>query len=197
MDDTLLLAQLRAQFADSSAFDWPGELPLDATRHTAAVLIPIIPEATGLQVLLTRRTEHLHHHPGQISFPGGRIDAGDANAEAAALRECEEEIGLLASDVELLGQLPDYATSSGFRVTPFVGLVSPRFEPRLDSFEVAELFAVPLRFVLSPSNFQQHRVRYVSGMRQFYAVPHHGRFIWGVTAGMLAMLAAFVGENGR
>ncbi|MFT3733760.1 MAG: CoA pyrophosphatase [Rhodocyclaceae bacterium] len=197
MPDTELLERLRALLPKAQDFAWASELPPGSPGHAAAVLMPICQRADGLHLLLTRRTDHLHHHPGQISLPGGRVDAGDADARAAALRECDEEIGLRAAQVELLGQLPDYGTWSGFHVTPFVGLVSPDYTPRLDDFEVAELFSVPLAFLLDQGNYQHHRVERDSSRRHFFAVPWQGRFIWGVTAGMLAMLAAFVAHDGR
>ncbi|HSD35949.1 MAG TPA: CoA pyrophosphatase [Rhodocyclaceae bacterium] len=162
------------------------------SQSGASVLIALVPKPQGLSVLLTRRTDHLYNHPGQISFPGGRIEAGDASPIEAALRETEEEIGLPLNLVEVLGVLPDYGTSSGFRVTPVVGLASPDFAPKLDDFEVAELFDVPLDFLLNASNYQRHRVERQGLVRHFYAVPYPGRFIWGATAGMLAMFAAFM-----
>ena len=193
--DQTLLSTLRARFADQANFPWEREWPLHAEQSGASVLIGVMPRPQGLSVLLTRRTDHLHHHPGQISFPGGRLEDSDASPTEAALRESEEEIGLSADQVEILGVLPDYGTSSGFRVTPVVGLVSADFEPRLDAFEVAELFSVPLHFVLQTANYQRHRVQYNGGVRHFFAVPHAGRFIWGATAGMLAMFAAFVSST--
>ncbi len=195
--DENLLASLRSRFADSAGFSWEAEWPLHAGQSGASVLIAIAPTPLGPSVLLTRRTDHLYNHPGQISFPGGRIEADDASPVRAALRETEEEIGLRSDQVEVLGVLPDYATSSGFRVTPVVGLASPDFVPRLDDFEVAELFSVPLHFVLQTGNYQRHRVQRQNTVRHFYAVPYLGRFIWGATAGMLAMLAAFVADAHR
>ncbi|GAA5168887.1 CoA pyrophosphatase [Viridibacterium curvum] len=197
MPDTELLVRLRALLPGAQDFAWSSERQSGEPGRAAAVLMPIQQQADGLHLLLTRRTDHLHHHPGQISLPGGRIDAGDADARSAALRECEEEIGLRAAQVELLGQLPDYGTWSGFHVTPFVGLVSADYVPKLDSFEVAELFSVPLAFLLDQGNYQHHRVERDNARRHFFAVPWQGRFIWGVTAGMLAMLSAFVARNGR
>jgi 8-oxo-dGTP pyrophosphatase MutT (NUDIX family) len=190
-DQDLLIA-LRARFASRASFLWEDEWPVHAEQSSASVLIAIAPRAQGLSVLLTRRADHLYHHPGQISFPGGRVEDSDASPIQAALRESEEEIGLSAEQVEVLGSLPEYGTSSGFRVTPVVGLVSASFEPRLDAFEVAELFSVPLHFVLQTANYQRHRVQRDGSVRRFFAIPHAGRFVWGATAGMLAMLAAFM-----
>ncbi|MDB5800891.1 MAG: CoA pyrophosphatase [Rhodocyclales bacterium] len=165
---------------------------MHAEQSGASVLIAIAPGPQGLSILLTRRTDHLYNHPGQISFPGGRIESDDASPIRAALRETEEEIGLRGDQVEVLGVLPDYATSSNFRITPVVGLASPDFVPKLDAFEVAELFSVPLGFVLQMNNYQRHRVQRQDAVRHFFAVPYLGRFIWGATAGMLAMFAAFM-----
>ncbi|MDB5814038.1 MAG: CoA pyrophosphatase [Rhodocyclales bacterium] len=192
VSDQGLLTSLRARFASSTTFPWEAEWPLHAEQSGASVLIALAPTTQGLSVLLTRRTDHLYNHPGQISFPGGRIEADDASPIDAALRETEEEIGLRSAQVEVLGVLPDYATSSGFCVTPVVGLASPDFVPKLDDFEVAELFSVPLHFLLQANNYQRHRVQLKEMIRHFYAVPYLGRFIWGATAGMLAMFAAFM-----
>lgn len=154
----------------------------------AAVLIPIL-EHRELSVLLTRRTDHLHDHAGQIAFPGGRIDEGDADAVAAALREAEEEVGLAPSSVRISGRLDTYVTRTGFEVTPIVGLVRPPFEPELDRFEVAEVFEVPLRFFLEPANRQIHSRVWKGKERRFYVFPYEDYYIWGATAGMLCNLA--------
>jgi len=151
----------------------------------AAVLVPLINRASGITVLFTQRTAHLADHAGQISFPGGRVEAGDASTDDTALREAEEEIGLPRSTVDILGKLPDYYVPTGFRVIPVVGLIEPPFPVKLDSFEVAEIFEVPLRFFLDPENHQQHNIDYKGGRRQYYAMPYQGRFIWGATAGIL------------
>ncbi len=159
----------------------------------AAVLVPVVDRADGLSVLLTRRTDHLHHHPGQISFPGGRVERSDTSPVMTALRETEEEIGLAADRVELLGELAEYHTGTGFRVTPVVGLVHPPFELELDDFEVAEAFEVPLAFLLDPANRERHRIEYRGRMREFHAMPYRGYFIWGATAGILVQLACHLG----
>ncbi|MEC5386369.1 CoA pyrophosphatase [Uliginosibacterium sp. H3] len=192
MTQDQLLSTLHQRFARNAQFAWEEEWPLQDGQSGAGVLIALTPKPYGLSVLLTRRTDHLYNHPGQISFPGGRIEASDASPVDAALREAEEEIGLPADQVEVLGVLPDYGTSSGFRVTPVVGLTHSGFVPRLDDFEVAELFDVPLQFLLHTANYQRHRVERHGQVKHFYAVPYPGRFIWGATAGMLAMFAAFM-----
>jgi 8-oxo-dGTP pyrophosphatase MutT (NUDIX family) len=154
----------------------------------AAVLIPLILREEGLSVLLTQRTDHLHDHAGQISFPGGRIDPGDVNPDDTALRESEEEIGLDRAAVEIIGQLPQYLTVSGYSVTPIVGLVKPQAEYVLDAFEVADVFEVPLHFLMDPANHQVRVWESDQGSRRFYSMPYENRFIWGATAGMLRNL---------
>lgn len=167
----------------------------------AAVLVPIVTHPQGMAVLLTQRTEHLQHHAGQISFPGGRVEAQDVSPGATALRETEEEIGLSSEYVEVLGSLPEYITGTGFCITPVVGLVRPGFSLTLDTFEVAEAFEVPLDFVISPSNHKRHRMIYQGRPREYYAMPYGERYIWGATAGMLVALSQIVrlvqhGEQG-
>lgn len=158
----------------------------------AAVLVPIVLRGHEPTVLLTRRTDHLHHHPGQISFPGGRVEAHDESPVDTALRESEEEIGLLREKVELLGCLPQYRTGTGFDVTPVVGLVSPPLELALDAFEVAEAFEVPLSFLLNSENHHLHAVEVRGVSREYYAMPYGDHFIWGATAGMLISLHRFL-----
>jgi 8-oxo-dGTP pyrophosphatase MutT (NUDIX family) len=154
----------------------------------AAVLIPVVAHAEGLTVLFTQRTTHLKSHSGQVSFPGGRAEPGDASAEFTALREAEEEIGLAAERVEILARLPDYHTRTGFRVTPVIGLVQPPLELAPDPREVEEIFEVPLDFLLEPAN-QQRRTREFQGQSVgFYVFEYQNRTIWGATAGMLVNL---------
>lgn len=161
----------------------------DARAHRpAAVLVPVVVHGDDPAILLTRRTDHLHHHPGQISFPGGRVEAADRSPVDTALRETEEEIGLSSRHVELLGALPDYLTGTGFRVTPVVGLVHPPFDLRLDAFEVAEAFEVPLAHFLDPRNHEEHSIMHEGRLRRFHAMPYHGYFIWGATAGIIMSL---------
>lgn len=162
----------------------------------AAVLVPVVARTDALSVLLTRRTDHLHHHPGQISFPGGRVEKADTSPVMTALRETEEEIGLEPDRVELLGELPEYFTGTGFRITPVVGLVHPPFELQLDTFEVAEAFEVPLAHFLDPANHQRHRTEYKGRWREYYAMPYGDYFVWGATAGILVSLYRFLGREG-
>ncbi len=155
----------------------------------AAVLIPLVTHPGGVTVLLTRRTDHLPDHAGQISFPGGRIEPGDADACAAALRETREEIGLGADHVKVIGQFAEHGTSTGFRVIPVVGLVSPPFDLTLDAFEVADAFEVPLDFITDPANCKiETGVRH-GRRRRTYVFHYQDRVIWGFTARILAGLA--------
>jgi len=154
----------------------------------AAVLIPLLLREEGLSVLLTQRTNHLRDHAGQISFPGGRMDPEDHTPDETALRESEEEIGLHRDNVEIIGYLPQYLTVSGYSVTPVVGLVQPQAEYVLDEFEVADVFEVPLQFLIDPANHQVRLWQSEQGGRRFYSMPYESRFIWGATAGMLRNL---------
>ena len=152
-------------------------------------------------MLLTQRTDHLSAHPGQISFPGGRAEPEDADSVATALREAHEEIGLDASEVEVLGQLPPYTTGTGFVVTPVVGLVGASASLTADPFEVAEVFEVPLAWLMDPGNHQRHAVEIAGQQREFLSIPWQGvdaageprrYFIWGATAAMLRNLYCFL-----
>ena len=158
----------------------------------ASVLVPLVIQPDGLNVLLTQRTDHLNDHAGQISFPGGRAEESDTDAIATALREAEEEIGLDVSRVEHLGNLPDYLTITGYRVTPVVALVQPQEIYAPDPFEVADIFEVPLSFLMNPANHQLREWMAPVGNRSFYAMPYENRFIWGATAGMLRNLYHFL-----
>lgn len=157
-------------------------------RTPASVLIPIVDRAPGFTVLFTQRTAHLHDHAGQISFPGGRAEASDKSATDTALRETREEIGIEPAQIEILGQLPEYLTRTDFCVTPVVGFLTPPFQLVLDPFEVAEVFEVPLTFLLDPANHHRHSLELEGVMRYFWAMPYEGHYIWGATAGMLMNL---------
>jgi 8-oxo-dGTP pyrophosphatase MutT (NUDIX family) len=154
----------------------------------AAVLVPIVLHAAAPTVLLTQRTAHLRDHASQISFPGGRIEPEDASVRHAALRETQEEVGLDPRHIEVVGYLPEYRTGTGFSVTPVVAFVTPPFSLRPDPFEVAEVFEVPLTFLLDPANHQQHEIHWRGRLRQYYAIPYGDYFIWGATAGMIMSL---------
>lgn len=201
----LSVAAIRRRF--KSPPDWQPELRKDvrllypdrATR-IASVLIPLIVHGDDVHVLLTQRTDHLHDHAGQISFPGGGVDEGDADAIATALREAYEEIGLPPSIVEVVGTLPEYLTATGYVVTPVVGLIEQPFTLALDPFEVSEVFEVPLSFLMNPANHERRLLQVGDASRAFYAMPYAAQlpggrryFIWGATAAMLRNLYQFLG----
>lgn len=190
---------LRQRFANPP--DWVPESFDESMMRKAAgkltpasVLMPLVARDDGLTLLLTQRTAHLNDHAGQVSLPGGRVDETDASAIDTALRETEEEVGLDRRHIEVLGTLPDYFTGTGFQVTPVVSLVQPPFELRADPFEVAEIFEVPLGFLMDGRNHQLRSVALPdgSGRRTFYAMPYDRFFIWGATAGMLRNLFHFL-----
>ncbi len=169
----------------SDGYRLPGR---EGEPRLAAVLIPIINRPNGLAVLFTQRSADLLDHAGQISFPGGRVEADDADVDGAALRETEEEIGLRRDRVTILGRLADYETVTGYRVTPVVGWVEPPFEILPDPVEVADVFEVPLAFLLEPSNQQRHFRMLGDIRRDYFAIPFGDRYIWGATAAMLMIL---------
>ena len=154
----------------------------------AAVLVLVVNHPGAPTVVLTQRTRHLADHAGQISFPGGRCDDDDCTPERTALREAEEEVGVDPSRVEILGRLPEYHTSTGFNVTPFVGWIEPPVAFRPDPREVDEVFEVPLSFFLDTGNHRYESAFYKGRMRHYWAMPYGHRFIWGATAGMLVTL---------
>lgn len=183
---SLLLEPLVGDFVQEEG----GEgLPLTS----AAVLFPIVLRDSGNTVLLTQRTAHLRDHAGQISFPGGRVEVEDLSPIHTALRETEEEIGLSRERIQILGFLPEYRTGTGFRITPVVGLVQPPFTLQPDPFEVAEIFEVPLSFLLDPANHRRHSIHYQGALRHFFAMPYGDYFIWGATAGMIRSLTERLG----
>ncbi|HEY9064981.1 MAG TPA: CoA pyrophosphatase [Burkholderiaceae bacterium] len=199
----LLSAALRQRFAAQP--EWQPEIKIER-RFTerepahASVLIGLVPR-DQLTVLLTQRTAHLTDHPGQISLPGGRTEDSDADAVATALREAHEEIGLEPRFVDVLGEMPTYTTGTGFIVTPVVGLVNPDFTINADPFEVAEVFEVPLAFLMNPANHRRHAVEVNGVRREFLSIPWDGvdangaprhYFIWGATAAMLRNLYRFL-----
>jgi 8-oxo-dGTP pyrophosphatase MutT (NUDIX family) len=199
----LLAEALRERFATPPV--WAPEIEReprfnDRTPARASVLIALVQRAE-LRVLLTQRTDHLTDHPGQISFPGGRVEPEDADATATALREAVEEIGLAPQFVDPLGMLPTYTTGTGFIVTPVIALVRPGFVVAADPSEVAEVFEVPLSFLLNPAHHRRHGVEVGGVRREFFSIPWDGidergqprrYFIWGATAAMLRNLYRFL-----
>lgn len=193
---------LRARFA-MAELPWQPE-PLeerffkDRDPADAAVLVPLVQRAEGLQVLLTMRTAHLNDHAGQISFPGGRCEPEDGHPIETALRETVEETGLAREFIEVLGTMPVYQTATNFLVTPVVALVEPGFTLAPDEFEVEEVFEVPLSFLMNANNHQQRSLQTPMGPRNFYAMPYEcpvkqkNYFIWGATAAMLRNLHHFL-----
>jgi len=191
--ERLEVAWLRERLAHPPL--WEPELPDDLRLRfpdlrRAAVLVPIVRRPGGLTVLLTQRTEHLTNHAGQVSFPGGRAEEEDSSPIETALRETEEEIGLTRRHVEIVGVLPDHVTASAYIVTPVVGLVTPPFDLTAESNEVADIFEVPLTFLMDGMNHQRMSFDLPDGggRRSFYAMPYERFFIWGATAGMLRNL---------
>ena len=185
------VAELRRRLASRSAPEFSVYGDDGAGRQgatAAAVLIPVVAHAGELTVLFTQRTQHLKSHSGQVSFPGGRVEPGDASVEFTALREAKEEVGLAPDRVEILGRLPDYHTRTGFRVAPVIGLVTPPLELEPDPREVEAVFEVPLAFLLDERN-RERRTREFQGLSVgFYVYKYQGHVIWGATAGMLVNL---------
>ncbi|HUP94780.1 MAG TPA: CoA pyrophosphatase [Burkholderiales bacterium] len=164
-------------------------IPAGMSVTDAAVMVPLVHRPQGLHVLLTQRTEHLSDHAGQVSFPGGRVESADVSREETALRETEEEIGLARAHVRILGRLPQYEIPTGFRITPVVGWIEPPFDLKLDPFEVASVFEVPLPHFLDLRSYQRREYHFGGRHRHYMAIPYEGRYIWGATAGMLYSLA--------
>lgn len=177
--------------ADYGDHSWnPGLKPLfvhDRLRD-AAVLVPVIDRGDEATVLLTKRTDNLRSHSGQIAFPGGRVDPTDRSAEHAALRETEEEIGLGAEFIDIVGRLPDYVSGSGYRIAPVLSVVRPDFLLTINRDEVDDAFEVPLRFLMDVRNHRRDSRIWENRERFFYAMPFGERYIWGVTAGILRTL---------
>ncbi|MFM8745366.1 MAG: CoA pyrophosphatase [Aestuariivirga sp.] len=170
-------------------------IPANETPRAAAVLVPLVPRAGGLSVLLTERQPHLRSHAGQVAFPGGRIDDTDHGPVAAALRETEEETGIAPDFVEPLGFLDTYLTSTNFRVMPVVGLLRPGFTVTPHEAEVAAVFEVPLSFLMDPAHHERHARDWQGKLRHYYAMPWEGHYIWGATAGMIRNLYSLVYET--
>jgi len=175
---------------ESSDFDLnPVLLPDSRILRPAAVLIAVWLRPDGARLILTKRASHLKHHPGQIAFPGGKVDAGDSGPEAAALREAWEEIGLPPEKVQVLGRLPSHETVTNYLITPILGLVRDDFTIRPEAGEVDEVFTVPLVHVLDPARFVIEGRVWKGQPRRYFAVPYGPHYIWGATARILRNLA--------
>ena len=178
-----------------SDFSLNGVIPTPTSFRPAAVLVPLVRREPGITVLLTQRTEDMPSHAGQIAFPGGRKQQEDADAQATALRETEEEVGLSRTFVQVIGEVDPYRTGTGYEITPVVGIVTPGFTIHADPREVADVFEVPLSHFLDTQNHRIDSRIYQGRERRFYAMPYGDRYIWGATAGMLKNLH-FVLTNG-
>lgn len=212
-DSLLQPENVRAAFR-TGATDWTPEVRseprfTDRPMAAAAVLIGLVQRPVGLQVLLTQRSQGLNNHAGQIAFPGGKADATDASRVATALREAQEEVGLAAQWVEVLGSLPTYITGSAYEVTPVLALIQPGFTLEANAHEVASVFEVPLAFLMDPANHRHHAMQRDGVARHWLSMPYtpatqvageargDGYFIWGATAGMLRNLYRFLLDAGR
>lgn len=185
-DRDALIAALGRPLVASSDFDLNPDLrPVGRVLKPAAVLVAV----TGDQLILTKRASHLKHHPGQIAFPGGKVEETDADTTAAALREAFEEIGLPAQSVQVMGALPSHETVTAYQIIPILGLMRDVFDPKPDPNEVAEVFTVPLAHVLDPLQYRIEQRIWQGQMRRFYVVPYGPYYIWGATARILRGLA--------
>lgn len=151
----------------------------------AAVLIPVVDRPDGATLILTKRTEALRAHSGQVAFPGGRIDPTDLSPEFAALRETEEEIGIRSGQIEVIGRMPDYVAGSGFRIAPIIGIIQPGFDLDINQDEVDAVFETPLSFLMRPENQTQGSREWQGRVWKYYDMPYGGQRIWGVTAGII------------
>lgn len=190
LDPAAVAALLRLPPPPADAADLHRGVITEGTKiNDAAVLVPFVARDGRINLLFTQRTAHLNAHAGQISFPGGRVEAGDRSREDTALRETEEEIGLARKHVQVLGTLPEYSLPTGFRITPVVGWIEAPFDTRPDPFEVADIFEIPLDHFLDVQRYQRHEYHFNGQHRHYVSIPYEGRYIWGATAGMLLSLA--------
>jgi 8-oxo-dGTP pyrophosphatase MutT (NUDIX family) len=199
---------LKARFAQPPV--WQPEIERETlfshrAPTPAAVLVPIVmrgSDFTQSTVLLTQRANHMSTHAGQIAFPGGKVDPQDANHQATALREAQEEVGLDAQHVQVIGELPVYVTGTAFWVTPVIALVSPELELTPNTDEVQDVFEVPLSFLMNPANHRRHQFDWQGKQRDWFSMPYQEtrlgendqveRFIWGATAAMLRNFYRFL-----
>ncbi len=198
--DEFSAATFRARVAsDQGAGDWRryGDHLLNRditedlagkTLRPAAVLVPLVDYGDHTTMLLTQRTESMRTHSGQVAFPGGAVDPEDPSAEAAAMREADEEVGLKASHIETVGRLPEYLTVTGFRITPVLAIVRSGYPLAINRHEVDDVFEVPFEFLMNPSNHVRESRVWQGRERHYYTMPYGDRFIWGVTAGILRTL---------
>ncbi len=188
-DRALRLADMQAQAAGDHVLNPEFEAQLKSVAfRDAAVLIGVRPHLDGARIILTQRTAHLRKHAGQVALPGGAIDPDDASAESAAMREAQEEIGLDPKHVEPLMRLPDYLTSTGFRIKPVVALVSSDATFQINRDEVDALFEVPLTYLMNVENYQRESRMWQGIERHYYTMTYQDRLIWGVTAGIIRMM---------
>jgi 8-oxo-dGTP pyrophosphatase MutT (NUDIX family) len=219
MDRSLIISRIREVAADGSLIrtaattsvedDTPREPMLrgdhdlnpEHSPHPdptpAAVLVPLVEREHGFTVLLTERTAHLSDHAGQVAFPGGRAEPEDDSPEETALRETAEEIGLTRDRIEIIGRLDTYVTGTGYAVTPVIGIVTPPFDLEPDEFEVADIFEVPLDFLMDAENHRLESRVWKGRRRHYYVMPYEERFIWGATAGMIRNLHDVLKREGR
>jgi 8-oxo-dGTP pyrophosphatase MutT (NUDIX family) len=187
LDAVVSLDEIASQFGDHRMASDMAAVLADKPFRAAAVLVPVVARE-ALTVLLTQRSSELSSHSGQIAFPGGRIDEGDADPAAAAIRESEEEIGLRGEFISTLGYLDPYLSGTGFRIVPVVALVTPGFKLELNPREVTDAFEVPLDFLMSPDHHALHSREWKGVMWSYYAMPYGERYIWGATAGIIRRL---------
>lgn len=187
----ILARVMRAEGGGSSDFDLNPDFVMPEPRELrpASVLVGLIDAAGGPLLLLTKRSSRLTHHPGQIAFPGGKVDPEDTGAVGAALREAEEEIGLPRATVEVVGELPTHETVTGYLITPVLGRIRAPFTPVPEAGEVDEVFTVPFAHVLDPANYSVQSRFWMGQVRHYYAVPYGPYYIWGATARMLRSIA--------
>jgi 8-oxo-dGTP pyrophosphatase MutT (NUDIX family) len=182
----------RFSLLQTQAYRYPFRHRVSTSNHStlrkAAVLIGVVERDTGCQVILTQRAKHLRNHPGQVSFPGGKVEIFDANLCDTAIRETHEEIGIGAEVIEVIGQLPELVTSSGFLVTPVLAMVKSNYHLNIDHNEVADVFEVPISYLMSSSNLSSLIVRRKNHAHQIYVIPYKNHLIWGATAQIIECL---------